>query len=270
MKNVILVVTVLCCILGTSEASITFYTIDASYGPRNLAWFDSIPPSSIVSAIGPVIGMEQGPRTTLMDFSSNGRLFISPMQPVIHEVDPQTGSIISSLTIGNADAEVEGLAEVTEKASTLFRRNSEGQPILWDYQVKGFLKSACLAMITTGTVTKETLKKVKLTEWTYKRTIDLTVFVAPRRLVLQLPKGVDPNNLDFLERPLRADTMKGARIALARSESCPTGTGTAFEIITLNPKLEGYIKGWLNYGALSGLGQWRSGSFGRFSHKILD
>ena len=30
--------------------------------------------------------------------------------------------------------EVESLAETTEKASTLFSRNSEGQPILWDYR----------------------------------------------------------------------------------------------------------------------------------------
>ncbi len=160
--------------------------------------------------------------------------------------------------------ETESLEETTEKASTLFSRNSDGQPLLWDYQIKGFLKSACLAMLESGTMTEKELKPVKLGRWSYKRTIDLVVFPSPRRLILELPDGVSPDNLDFLERPLRKDGFKGGNVCLARSETCPVGTKLQCEITTLNPKLTDYIKRWLDYGALSGLGQWRNSGMGRF------
>ena len=161
--------------------------------------------------------------------------------------------------------EVESLEEMKEKSSTLFSRNPEGRPLLWDYQVKGFLKSACLAMITAGTMTQDELKKVGLTKYMHKRTIDLIIFVSPRRLLLDLPDGIDHNNLDFLERPLRGETMRGERIALARSESCSAGTKLRCAITSMNPKLNEYINRWLDYGVLSGLGQWRNSGMGRFT-----
>jgi len=181
-----------------------------------------------------------------------------------------TEFILSKHPDGQVQAdEVESLGKVKEKASTIFSRNADNQPILWDYQVKGFFKSACKAMIETDTFTKAELKEVRLTSYLHKRTIDTQLFIAPRRLVLRLPDGVDENNLDFLERPLRGETMRGERISLARSEMCPAGTKLKCQIIVLNDKLFPFISRWLDYGKLNGLGQWRNSGMGRFSWKEI-
>lgn len=162
--------------------------------------------------------------------------------------------------------EAEAIDEALEKASTLFHR-VDGKPMIWDYQVKGFLKSACLAMIETDTMTKEELKKVRLTPYLYKRTIDKMVFVFPRKIVLEMPED---GEITECERPLRAETMRGERIALARSEELPAGTKFEIEIKTLNKKLDEYIKRWLEYGELFGIGQWRSSGKGRFKCVVED
>lgn len=170
---------------------------------------------------------------------------------------------------GTQKDEIEAIPEALEKASTGFSRNDEDMPMLWDYQIKGFFKEACLAMIHTDTMKKEELKKVRLTEYLYKRTIDQMIFINPRRIELRLPEGCEPNKLEFLERPLRGQTMRGERIALARSEIAPAGTKITITISSLNEKLWPFIDKWLIYGALRGLGQWRNASYGRFSYRKL-
>lgn len=150
--------------------------------------------------------------------------------------------------------------EKLEKASTFFARTPDKKPILYDYLIKGFFKEACEAMINTDTIKKEDLKGPRLTPYLYKKTIDKQIFVFPRQIRLQLPDGVDPANLSFCERPLRGQTMRGERICLARSEMAPAGTKITIEIMVRNEKLNEYIPQWLDYGALSGLGQWRNGS----------
>jgi len=163
----------------------------------------------------------------------------------------------------------QNVEEVTEKASTIFARAANGLPMLWDYHIKGFFKEACEAMINTETMTKEELKKFRLTAYLYKKTIDKQVFVTPRQIHLVTPGDCDPANLPFTERPLRGQTMRGERIALARSETVPEGTKIQIETICMNKKLEDFIKRWLTYGALSGLGQWRNSGMGRFSWEEL-
>lgn len=41
------------------------------------------------------------------------------------------------------EIEAVGVEEVIEKGMTVFSRNKDGKPILWDYQIKGFFKDAC-------------------------------------------------------------------------------------------------------------------------------
>lgn len=173
---------------------------------------------------------------------------------------------------GMSKEELEALAnlpEAIEKSSTIFARDNDKNPMLWDYQVKGFFKEACGAMIDMETMKVEELKKVKLTQYLHKRTIDRLVFVKPRQIVLQLPKKIDKNKLKFLERPLRGQTMRGERISLARSEMVPAKTKIEIEIICMNKKLIDFIERWLDYGALKGLGQWRNASYGRFDWRKL-
>ncbi len=162
---------------------------------------------------------------------------------------------------------VPDIADELQKTSTVFARDEKGKPMLWDYQVKGFLKAACKAMIDSEQFTKEHLKKVNLTNYTHKRTIDQLVFVKPRRITLNLPKGT--KELGFCQRPLRGQTMKGERIALARSEEAPAGTTIDVEIECLNKKLPDIVKIWLTYGELSGIGQWRNSGCGRFKWELI-
>lgn len=111
MRRLSILATVVPLILvSQAEAITSFYTTDASPNPnpRNLAWFDSVPPASTVTVIGPVYGFEQGDRSTFMDLSSDNRLFVSPMLPTLYELNPETGAVVDSLIVG--DAGIEGIA----------------------------------------------------------------------------------------------------------------------------------------------------------------
>jgi len=171
---------------------------------------------------------------------------------------------------------IENMSDILEKQTMYFARTvlakkvESGRPFLYDYQVKGFFKGACQAMIDSDTFTKEELRKYRLTRWSYKRTIESQIHVRPRKVFFELPDGTDPQELSFCERPLRGDTPKGERIALARSEAVPAGTSVVVTIAYLNPKLVGFIKTWLDFGQLIGIGGWRNSGKGRFEVVYLE
>lgn len=155
--------------------------------------------------------------------------------------------------------------EEVENAMTIFPVQ-DGRPYIWDYQVKGFLKAAVLALcIDSGSYTKEQLKKLKLTNWTYKRTVDNLWFPSPRRIMLDMP-----GPLTVIQRPLRADTMRGERICLAISEAAPIGTTFECTIKYLNPIHANIIRECLDYGELKGLLQWRNAGYGRFKWEEIE
>ena len=135
----------------------------------------------------------------------------------------------------------------------------DGKPILYDYVIRGFFKSACGALRRVpGT------RSHKITA--YKKIIDGLVFVFPRRIAIDLPDG---EGLGVLERPLRAQTAQGERVALARSDTCPVGTTITFTLEILGSVKEADLREWLDYGRLMGLGQWRSGGYGRFEYEMI-
>lgn len=151
-----------------------------------------------------------------------------------------------------------GAEEVFEKSMTVFPRNEEGKPILWDYQWKGFFKDACAS-----------LKKVPDTESSkikaFKKEIDGLIFVGPRKIVIDLGEG----EIGICQRPLRASTAQGERVALASSESIPAGSTVTFDITMLLDSHEKAVLEWLDYGALRGFGQWRNSGKGRFTYEVL-
>ncbi len=143
-----------------------------------------------------------------------------------------------------------------EKSSTVFPRDG-GRPFLWDYQIKGFLKDACsMLRRVSGTKSKG------LTA--YKKVIDGLIFPGPRKIFINVV-----GDIEWCERPLRGQTAKGERIALARSESVPEGSSITFDITCLDKKYVKFINEWLDYGALRGLGQWRNSGKGRFTWKLI-
>jgi hypothetical protein len=143
--------------------------------------------------------------------------------------------------------------------TTVFARGPDGGPALWDYQIKGFFKDACSALARVPDSRSKELKA-------YKKEIDGLVFVFPRQIKLSLPTG---GKVEFCQRPLRAQTARGERIALARSETVPAGTVLEFEVRLLKDSLWPTVQEWLNYGELRGLGQWRNSGKGRFKWEAV-
>ena len=146
--------------------------------------------------------------------------------------------------------------EVEERGKTVFPRMEDGTPALWDYQIKGFFKDAC-GMLRRVPDTRSK----KLTA--YKKEIDGLIFVSPRLIPLWMPVDLDLKETDN-QRPLRASTPQGERVALAHSEEAPAGTYMELTITVLKNDLEPLMREWLDYGALRGIGQWRNASYGRF------
>lgn len=156
--------------------------------------------------------------------------------------------------------EVEALGEeaVLEKSMTVFPRDKEGNPIVWDYQWKGFLKDAFGSL---KKVPKSECGKIKA----YKKEIDGLIFVEPRKIPIQLN-----GEIGICQRPLRAQTMQGERVALASSETVPEGSSMIFSIKMLLDSHEKAVMEALDYGALRGFGQWRNSGKGRFHYEILE
>lgn len=172
------------------------------------------------------------------------------------------------------------IAEKVEKASTVFPKDENGLHV-WDYQVKGYFKESIGVLIELG--------EVDLSKWLVKRAVDQFVFTFPRRIYLRNPEGeIIKRPASTLQRPLRASTLQGDRIALARSELLPEGTTAEFEVRILRPSpakaktdkkgnlKKGYesnvaiidaetIRSAMQYGEMHGFLQWRGGGFGRFT-----
>jgi len=157
------------------------------------------------------------------------------------------------------DDEVQGVAEigadeVMQKASTFFMRTSDKQLFIFDYLIKGFFKEACGALRRVKDSPESKFKA-------YKKEIDGLIFINPRQIIIDT-KGEKPG---WVERPLRASTPQGERVALARSESVPAGSTMDVSISLLSGKLESFVETWLDYGKFKGLGQWRNSGMGKFS-----
>ena len=152
-----------------------------------------------------------------------------------------------------------GVDAVEEKGITVFPRTEDGTPFLWDYQIKGFFKDTCQMLSKAGKAGYEGGKACAALK-AYKKAIDGLLFVSPRKIPVNLP-----GEIGFCSRPLRAMTMQGERVSLAKSETCPAGSTIEFEITCLDKNLEKMVVECLNYGSMRGLGQWRNSGKGVFS-----
>jgi len=150
------------------------------------------------------------------------------------------------------EIEALGTEAVVEKSITIFPKE-DGKPFLYDYQIKGFFKDACASL---KRVPSTLSAKVKA----YKKIIDSTIFVDPRKVFFS-----NGATIGECQRPLRAQTAQGERIALAHSETIGAGAQINFTVLLLNPADEPILKEWLDYGRLRGLGQWRNSGKGRFT-----
>lgn len=161
-----------------------------------------------------------------------------------------------------------GADAVADKGMTVFPRNEEGQPVLYDYQVKGFFKDSCGMLGRIGGKTETGKKKAvnesgKLTA--YKKVIDGLIFVEPRMIPINMA-----GEMTECQRPLRAQTAQGERVSLANSEEIPAGSWCEFDIILMDEAHEKVVIEWLYYGRMRGIGQWRNSGKGRFIYDLYD
>lgn len=152
------------------------------------------------------------------------------------------------------EIEAVGVEAVEEKQMTVFPRHN-GEPIMYDYQLKGFFKDSCGAL---RKVPGSKSSKIKA----YKKEIDGLIFVEPRHIPIRFE-----GEMSTCQRPLRAATPMGERIALASSEEIPAGAVLEFEVTCLVDSQVELAKEWLDYGRLRGLGQWRNSGKGRFIYE---
>lgn len=148
---------------------------------------------------------------------------------------------------------------------TVFYRDKNGNPILMDYQVKGFFKSAGRALSKQNGVAAPVSK------------VDQFVFVTPRQIQLKRGGEVITEPDGIRERPLLAMTMQGQRTCTAASEyvddweivievELVTNYGTAKS----KPVTFEIIEDWLDYGFYNGLGRWRNAGNGRFRWEEIE
>lgn len=152
--------------------------------------------------------------------------------------------------------ELDSLPANEDRGSTVFRRDTEGRPCFIAYMLKGFFKDTCTAQRRFDVSLSKGIAA-------HKAKINDVLFVTPQFIPILNQDGSTPT-ITMFERPLRADTPQGARVALASSEMIAAGTQLHFTIENFATKLisKDVIKEWLNYGAMRGLGQFRNGGYG--------
>ena len=151
-----------------------------------------------------------------------------------------------------------GAEEVFDKSMTVFSKDENGKPFVWDYQWRGFFKDTIGAL---RNVKDTESSKVKA----YKKKVDNTINVYPRKIPIEFD-----GEMGICQRPLRAQTAQGERVALASSETVPAGSTMTFEIECLIPEDRKLVAECMNNGLRKGFGQWRNSGKGRFKWKLLD
>lgn len=156
------------------------------------------------------------------------------------------------------EVEALGVERVIENQMTVFPRNSDGKPIMWDYQIKGFFKDA-VGMLRR--VPGSQCSKVKA----FKKEIDGLLFVQPRQIAINMS-----GEFGNCQRSLRTSGPSGERVALANSETVPAGSTIECTIMLLTDSMEPWVRECLDYGKIRGLGQWRNSGKGTFEWEEIN
>ena len=190
-------------------------------------------------------------RLTLTDEA----LGMMPSDPDLHE--NYIASKAPDAKTMEEEIEAFGQDVMVERGVTIFPRLADGTPYYWDYQMKGFFKDA-IGMLRRVPTSK--CAKLK----SYKKLIDGLLFVSPRKIPFELS-----DMMADCQRPLRAETPQGPRVAIAHSETVPEDSTLTMTIQLLDETLEPAVRECLDYGALRGIAQWRNSGKGRFTWEEL-
>lgn len=156
-------------------------------------------------------------------------------------------------------AEEEGCVKMADDEApekmTVFPRTDDGEPFIWNYQLKGAFKDAAGSLRRVKSSKTSNTPEMRA----FKKVIDQVVFVNERKVPYHIPEG---KAMGLCQRPLRASTPQGERVALACSETVPAGSYVEFTVTSLEPAFWPCIEEWLNYLQIRGIGQWRNGGKG--------
>lgn len=181
--------------------------------------------------------------------------------------------IASELHEEDAETELETVEDTGEKGHTTFRVLDDGTPVLASYVVLGAMKSAIYALRKVKKADGKKTACAKLTA--YKPLVAQNVFVyrpGPDKdvllagedgqlLRLEVPEGQE---WGVNQRPLRAVTAQGPRVALASSDTLPPGTSFTFQLWVMSDKIsQEVLEEIVAYWSLHGFGAWRNAGYGR-------
>lgn len=160
-------------------------------------------------------------------------------------------------TIEEYDEEVASVPEDIDGTATGFHTDDEGI-FIYNYMILGNIKNNLFICMSNG--------QGKVLN--YKKSADLFLNIYPRKIRFKRGEEFLIKADDSLERSLRADTPKGPRTFLAKSDIINAGTRIKFEVKLmrndrgLTPEM---VVRALKIGKENGLGQWRgSGGYGKF------
>jgi len=191
-------------------------------------------------------------------------IFIEPMLGTVPRTDVYAQHIMTkakeitpeiSEEIKTAPQTIEG---IEDKGWTGFHRDKDGSFFIYNYMIKGAIKSSIETLQENGAI-----KKIVA----YKKWVDRMIDVKPRRIFFT----PDKKEAEVLERPLRTMTPKGERVTVVRSDIIDIGTEIEYEVTLLNNNKNltiGVIEQAL---AHMSLGQWRgSGGYGKVESYITE
>lgn len=163
----------------------------------------------------------------------------------------------------------ETFKELDMKGTTVFFWDkATDKPCVGDHMVYGFLKAAAEAIGRTMPKKNATM----LQSISYTQSI-INQHVRCEQQFIPFDKDVRKNSdgsVSYLQRSLRAMTMQGPRISLAKSEVVEAGANLEFtlKVMPNSPLTEEVLRQLFAYGEFVGLGQWRSAGNGVFSAVI--
>ena len=212
--------------------------------------------------------------------SSNKKLdkFIDAM-PISNEKEAsERAGIIRVIEERNggplAPEQLEALKETVEdldsRGVTVFFRNESGRPTIGSHMIKGYLKAAGESICGTKTKKAGTMLQSKaFTDSTINQHLSIV------EEFIEFDKDID-REVDgapkYCVRPLRAETMQGPRVSIAKSEVVKAGATLKFTVVVMegSPLTEEILSDLFSVGEYGeGLGQWRgSGGKGKFTYDM--
>lgn len=196
----------------------------------------------------------------------------NPANPEIHKkyVAAKAAALdraaLEEAMLPGSEALEEAMRDVKEQGLTVFLRNGKGEIVLGNHMIKGFFKAAL------GTL------KDQIGIAAAKSKVDNLLFVSPSFIRVTQGGEACHEPDGYNERPLRAETMQGPRVALASSEELYDPWEIEFTLTLLanegtkksEPLTWEAVEAALDYGAFKGIGQWRNSGKGSFTWERIE